>query len=94
MVAVPFDDEDQVISMANDTHYGLAAFVFAHDLDTIMRVSRRLEAGWIWVNDGGGQIPGMSYGGVKQSGIGREYSIEGALEAYTTRKSVTMRLGP
>ena len=94
MVAIPFQDEDQVISMANDTHYGLAAFVFAHDLDTIMRVSRRLEAGWIWVNDGGGQIPGMSYGGVKQSGIGREYSIEGALEAYTTRKSVTMRLGP
>ncbi len=50
------------------------------------------DAGWIWVNEGGGQIPGMSYGGIKQSGLGREYSIEGALDAYTTRKSVTMRL--
>jgi len=92
MVAIPWDDEIDVIEMANDTHYGLAAFVFSHDVDTVMRVSAALEAGWIWVNDGGGQIPGMSYGGVKQSGMGREYSIEGALEAYTTRKSVTMRL--
>ena len=79
--------------MANDTHYGLAAYIFSHDVDTVMRVSRALEAGWIWINEGGGQIPGMSYGGIKQSGMGREYSIEGALEAYTTRKSVTMRLG-
>lgn len=92
MVAIPWDDEAEVIEMANDTHYGLAAFVFSQDLDTVMRASAALEAGWIWVNDGGGQIPGMSYGGIKQSGMGREYSIEGALEAYTTRKSVTMRL--
>lgn len=92
MVAIPWDHEAAVIEMANDTHYGLAAFVFSHDVDTVMRVSGAIEAGWIWVNDGGGQLPGMSYGGVKQSGIGREYSIEGALEAYTTRKSVTMRL--
>ncbi len=92
MVAIPWDDEGEVIEMANDTHYGLAAFVFCHDIDTVMRMSVALEAGWIRVNDGGGQIPGMSYGGIKQSGIGREYSIEGALEAYTTRKSVTMRL--
>ncbi len=92
MVAIPWDDETDVIDMANDTHYGLAAFIFSHNVDTVMRVSSALEAGWIWVNDGGGQIPGMSYGGVKQSGVGREYSIEGALEAYTTRKSVTMRL--
>ena len=94
MVAMPWSDEDEVISMANDTHYGLAAFVFSSDIDTVMRVSDRLDAGWIWVNEGGGQIPGMSYGGVKQSGLGREYSIEGALEAYTTRKSVTVKLRP
>jgi acyl-CoA reductase-like NAD-dependent aldehyde dehydrogenase len=93
MVAIPWTDEAEVIAMANDTHYGLAAFIFSHDVDTIMRVSRAIEAGWIWVNEGGGQIPGMSYGGIKRSGMGREYSIEGALEAYTTRKSVTMRLG-
>lgn len=94
MVAIPWSDEDEVIAMANDTHYGLAAFIFSHDLDTIMRTSDALEAGWIWINEGGGQIPGMSYGGIKQSGQGREYSIEGALEAYTSRKSVTMKLRP
>jgi acyl-CoA reductase-like NAD-dependent aldehyde dehydrogenase len=44
------------------------------------------------VNRAGGQIPGMSYGGAKQSGIGAEYSIEGALEAYTSRKSVTINV--
>ena len=92
MVAMPWEDERQVIAMANDTHYGLAAYVFSHDVETVHRVTTALEAGWIWVNDGGGQIPGMSYGGVKESGLGREYSIEGALEAYTTRKSVTLRL--
>lgn len=92
MVALPWSDESDVVEMANDTHYGLAAFVFSRDVDNIIRLSRQLEAGWIWANDGGGQIPGMSYGGVKQSGMGREYSIEGALDAYTSRKSVTIRL--
>ncbi len=92
MVAIPWTDEADVIAMANDTHYGLAAFVFCHDLSAVHRITKQLEAGWIWVNDGGGQIPGMSYGGVKQSGMGREYSIEGALEAYTSRKSITLKL--
>ncbi len=94
MVAIPWDDEADLLAMANDTHYGLAAFIFSQDVDTVMRVSDALDAGWIWVNDGGGQIPGMSYGGTKRSGMGREYSIEGALDAYTARKSVTMRLRP
>ncbi len=92
VVAMPWTDEAEVIELANDTAYGLAAFVFTKDLATALRVTARLDAGWIQVNQAGGQIPGMSYGGVKQSGIGSEYSIEGALEAYTTRKSVTIRV--
>ncbi len=90
LVAIPWTDEVEVIQMANDTHYGLAAFVFCHDATTVMRVTRQIDAGWIQVNQGGGQIPGTSYGGTKQSGIGSEYSIEGALEAYTYRKCITM----
>lgn len=90
MVAIPWSDEAEVVAMANDTHYGLAAFIFSHDVSTIVRMTRVIDAGWIWVNQGGGQIPGMSYGGIKQSGLGSEYSIEGALEAYTFRKCVTM----
>ena len=92
LVAIPWEDEDAMIAQANDTHYGLAAFIFARDVSTVSRVTRALDAGWVQVNQGGGQIPGMSYGGIKQSGMGSEYSIEGALEAYTFRKCVTMAL--
>ncbi|PVH28043.1 aldehyde dehydrogenase family protein [Pararhodobacter oceanensis] len=94
MVAIPFDSEAEVIAMANDTHYGLAAFLFTHDVSRITRMTRAIDAGWIQVNQGGGQIPGMSYGGTKQSGMGSEYSIEGALEAYTYRKCVTINIEP
>lgn len=94
LVAIPFDDEAEVIQMANDTHYGLAAFIFTQNASRIMRLTRAIDTGWIQVNQGGGQIPGMSYGGTKQSGMGSEYSIEGALEAYTYRKSVTINIEP
>ncbi|WP_343563619.1 aldehyde dehydrogenase family protein [Kiloniella sp. b19] len=92
MVAIPFRNEEEVIQMANDTHYGLAAFIFTHDNSRITRLTRAIDAGWIQVNQGGGQIPGMSYGGTKQSGTGSEYSIEGALDAYTYRKSITIHV--
>lgn len=92
LVAIPWSDEDEVLNWANDTHYGLAGYVFTPDINTVLRVTQRLNAGWLQVNQGGGQIPGMSYGGIKQSGIGSEYSVEGALEAYTYRKSVTIGL--
>ena len=92
MVAIPFETEEEVIAMANDTHYGLAAFFFTHDVSRIVRLTRAIDAGWIQVNQGGGQIPGMSYGGTKQSGMGSEYSIEGALEAYTYRKCITVNI--
>jgi phenylacetaldehyde dehydrogenase len=92
LVAIPWEDEAEMVAQANDTHYGLAAFIFTHDMSTIIRMTRAVEAGWVQVNQGGGQIPGMSYGGIKQSGMGSEYSIEGALEAYTFRKCVTVAL--
>ena len=93
LVAIPWSDEEKVLTWANDTHYGLAGFVFTPDVSTIMRVTRRLDAGWLQVNQGGGQLPGMTYGGTKQSGIGSEFSIEGALEGFTYRKSVTIGFG-
>jgi phenylacetaldehyde dehydrogenase len=48
----------------------------------------------VQVNRGGGQLPGMSYGGKKESGLGAEYSIEGALEGFTQRKSITVGIAP
>jgi len=92
VTAIPWDDEDDVVRMANDTHYGLSAFVWTNDLGAALRVAHAVEAGWVQVNQGGGQVLGQSYGGYKQSGIGREFSLEGALESYTQRKHVSVRL--
>lgn len=92
LVAIPWQTEAEVTAWANDTHYGLAAYVFTQDLTTALRMAENVDAGWIQINRAGGQLPGMSYGGRKQSGIGAEYSIEGALESYTQRKSVTIAL--
>ena len=93
LVALPWSDEDEVIARANDTHYGLAAFVFSKNLDAALRAAHRIEAGWVQVNRSGGQLPGMSYGGKKLSGLGSEYSIEGALESFTQRKGITIGIG-
>ena len=92
LVAIPWTDEAEAIRMANDTHYGLAAYVWTRDIATAIRTAHALEAGWVQIGQGLGQFPGQSYGGYKQSGIGREYSLEGMLESYTQGKSVTISL--
>ncbi len=92
MVAIPWDDEREVIRMANDSHYGLAAYVWTRDITKALRTAHAIESGWVQVNQGGGQLPGMSYGGFKQSGIGREYSLEGMLDGFTQRKCVAVNL--
>lgn len=92
LCVIPWSDIDDAIRMANDSHYGLAAFVWTHDIGRALSTAHSLEAGWIQINQGGGQILGQSYGGVKQSGFGREMSLEGLLDAFTQRKSVTVNM--
>jgi len=92
LVVIPWQDEAEVIRMANDSHYGLAAFVYSHDISKALRTAHQIESGFVQVNQGGGIAPGNSYGGFKQSGIGREWSLEGMLEGFTHRKSVTVNL--
>src|SRR6185312_6553318 len=70
LVAIPWRDEAEAIRMANDSHYGLAAYVWTHDIGSALRTAHAIESGWVQVNQGLGQQPGHSYGGYKQSGIG------------------------
>ncbi|MDO8695224.1 MAG: aldehyde dehydrogenase family protein [Sheuella sp.] len=86
-------NEDEVIERANNSNYGLAAFIWSRAGAPAIRVAHALEAGWVLVNQGGGQQLGQSYGGVKQSGAGREFSLEGILESYTDIKQISVNLG-
>jgi len=92
LVAIPWRDEADAVRMANGSHYGLAAYVWTHDIGVGLRAAHAIESGWVQVNQSGGQTPGHSYGGYKQSGIGREFSLEGMLDSFTQRKNVTVNL--
>ncbi|WP_416140156.1 aldehyde dehydrogenase [Halomonas sp. HK25] len=86
-----FDSEEQAVAMANDSVYGLAAGLWSQDIDRIMRVTRRLHSGQVFVNNWAGGDQTMPFGGVKQSGNGRDKSHH-SLEEYSTLKSVWMSL--
>jgi len=76
---IAFDDVDEAIRMANDTEYGLIAYVFGPEGDA-MRAARRIEAGMVGINRGVISDPAAPFGGVKQSGLGREGGMDGILE--------------
>lgn len=83
---IPFDTTDEAIEMANSSEYGLASFVFTSDLRTAMNVSERLEYGLVGINDWYPVTPEAPFGGMKQSGIGRESGLEG-LHEYVEAKT-------
>ena len=80
-----FDAQDDVIRRANDTEYGLVAYVFSGDFKRAMQVCERLEYGMVGLNRGLVSDPAAPFGGVKQSGLGREGGHEGMLEFMETQ---------
>ncbi|WP_206489369.1 NAD-dependent succinate-semialdehyde dehydrogenase [Rhodococcus sp. KRD162] len=69
---VPFDTEDEVVALANDTEWGLVGYVFTQDIDRALRMGERMEVGMVGLNTGLVSNPAAPFGGVKQSGLGRE----------------------
>jgi succinate-semialdehyde dehydrogenase/glutarate-semialdehyde dehydrogenase len=87
-----FDSEDEVIERANASRYGLSAYAFTRDLARAFRLMEALEAGTIGINDGVPTISQAPFGGVKQSGWGRELGLEG-MDAFLDTKHVSLGLG-
>lgn len=93
LVAMPFDDEDEAVSLANGTRFGLVAGIWTRDGARQLRVAKRLQSGQVFVNNygaaGGVELP---FGGVKSSGHGREKGLEGLL-SFTRVKTIAIRHG-
>lgn len=86
---VPFIDTDSMIAVANDTEMGLTAYVYTRDLARGLSVAERIEAGMVGLNRGAVSDPAAPFGGMKQSGIGREGSTEGIYEFCETQYIAT-----
>ncbi|MDG9857636.1 aldehyde dehydrogenase family protein [Pseudomonas nitroreducens] len=91
LVALPFDDIEDALRLANDSPYGLGASVWSNDLAAVHRMVPRIKSGSVWVNCHSALDPALPFGGYKMSGLGREMGAA-AIEHYTELKSVLIRL--
>jgi phenylacetaldehyde dehydrogenase len=89
VVAMPYDDVEDAVRLANDTAYGLGASIWSNDLSRVHRLIPRIKAGTVWVNCHSMLDASLPFGGFKQSGIGREMG-RAALDLFTETKSVMM----
>jgi acyl-CoA reductase-like NAD-dependent aldehyde dehydrogenase len=92
-VAIPFTDEDDALEKANDIRYGLGSAVWTRDIARAHRVASRIQAGMVWINDHHRLNPASPWGGVKESGIGREGGWE-SFNDFTHLRSVFVRTDP
>ena len=88
---IAFDSEADAIAAANDTEFGLVAYVYTRDIKRALRVCEALETGMVGLNQGMVSNPAAPFGGVKQSGFGREGGYEG-IEEYLETKYVAVNM--
>lgn len=91
LAVIKYQTIGEAIAIANDSEYGLSAGVWTQDIQQGLDIAEALEAGMVWLNDWHVVYPGYPFGGIKQSGIGRE-GAEDALDAYTEAKMITIDL--
>ena len=89
VVILPFENEQEAISLANDSPFGLAAAIWTSSVSRAHRVAEELDVGIIWINDHHRNDPSSPWGGTKESGLGRENGMD-ALREYTQSKSVVV----
>jgi succinate-semialdehyde dehydrogenase/glutarate-semialdehyde dehydrogenase len=87
-----FSSEQEVLAMANDTSMGLASYCFTRDINRIWRMMERLEAGMIGINTGNSSAAESPFGGMKQSGYGKESGKNVAVEEYLNAKTITLTI--
>ncbi|KAI1739313.1 aldehyde dehydrogenase [Xylaria scruposa] len=92
VVVAAFKTEDEAVRMANSTTYGLGAALFSQNLELAHRVAARIESGMVWINSSNDSDFRVPFGGVKQSGIGRELG-EAGLAAYSQTKAIHVNMG-
>lgn len=91
MLIIGFDEEDEIVSMANDTTYGLATSIWTRDSSKLLRMTKAIDAGIVWGNCVARENVSVPVGGFKQSGFGKESGIEACLE-YTRLKTVWLNM--
>jgi betaine-aldehyde dehydrogenase len=91
MSVFKWSDEAEVIKVVNSTPYGLTASIYTQNINTAQRMVKKVEAGFVWVNQVGRHFLGVPFGGVKDSGVGREECLDELL-SFTSVKSVNMDL--
>jgi acyl-CoA reductase-like NAD-dependent aldehyde dehydrogenase len=84
-------DEKEAIAIANSTEYGLTASIWTNDIKTALRMAKAVQSGYIWINGASGHFYGTQFGGMKNSGLGREEGLDELL-SYTELKSIHIRL--
>jgi len=87
-----WSDEEALFEQVNGLDFGLTGSIWTENVSTAVRAARRIQTGYVWVNNSSQHFPGAPFGGIKQSGIGREGCFAELLE-FTYTKNVNIRLG-